>query len=62
MTINRQVQQGKIHYSCFDCANKHRTQPAYNGIYTTLQGVCAICKQTKSVTSAKKLFGYHTFL
>lgn len=60
-TINKQIQEGTIRWSCFTCADKHRTKKPYNGTFTTHTGICDICTQSTPVTSARKLFGYHNF-
>ena len=60
--IASKVKSGEIRTSCWDCAEKHRIQPKYDGTYTQYLGACQICKETKPVTSAAKLFGYHHFL
>ena len=61
-TISNQVLAGIIKWSCFECADKHRTNKPYDGICTIHYGVCDICKQHLPITSAKKLFGYHKFI
>ena len=60
--IVEKVKQGKIYLSCFDCAEKYRDRPMYNGTFTVREGICEICGEKKSVTSASKLFGFHKFL
>jgi len=60
--INDQIQSGKLHKSCFDCASKYRVHKPYNGILTQYKSECDICHETTIVTSARKLFGYHNFI
>ena len=60
--IQAKVRSGEIYWSCFDCAAKLRSDPPYDGTYTQHSGICQICNETKTVTSARKLFGYHQFI
>ena len=61
-SIADKVKAGLINWSCFECADKHRTNKPYDGTCTVHNGVCDICKQHLPITSAKKLFGYHKFI
>lgn len=61
MTPANLVKHHAVTVSCDDCADLHREpdkQP-YEGTYTYYFGACQICRKTKQVTSAKKLFGYY---
>ena len=60
--ITKKVQSGIVTKCCWNCADIFRTEVAYDGIYTCHTGICQICKEKRSVTSANKLFGYHTFI
>lgn len=60
--IDKRVREGKIQWSCLDCAAKHRLGDPYEGTYTYHTGVCEICGKNEIVTSAKKLFGLHIFM
>lgn len=60
--INNNVKSGKITQACFDCADKYRIKEPYAGTCTVHEGICQICNEKQSVTSATKLFGYHKFL
>lgn len=60
--INKKVADGSIYWSCFECADKYRTNKPYDGTVTVHEGICDICKQAKPITSASKLFGQHKFL
>jgi len=62
--IRKKVKMSDISKCCFDCAKKYKDPeiPAYDGTCTVHEGICEICKETKPVTSARKLFGYHRFL
>ena len=57
--IQAAVKSGEIHWACWDCASKFRSNPPYDGTYTQHHGTCQICNEDKTVTSAMKLFGYY---
>jgi len=59
--VQAAVKNGEIVYCCWDCAARLRSDPPYDGTFTTRTGVCQICNETTTITSAKKLFGYHRF-
>ncbi len=60
--VARKVKRGEITTCCFDCADKHRDKPMYDGTYSMWIGTCQVCKKDKQVTSAMKAFGFHKFL
>ena len=60
--VQEAVKGGEIHFCCSDCAAELRCNPPYDGTYTQHQGICPICQEEKAITSARKLFGYHTFM
>ena len=61
-TIRNKIKNNIINTCCNDCAVKHRNQTPYDGTYTQRTSTCQICNKEKSVTSARKLFGYYSFV
>jgi hypothetical protein len=53
---------GHMMHVCFDCGDKYRERKQYDGTYTCFTGICAICEESKTVSSSRKLFGFHKFI
>ena len=57
--VRDKVISGEIYWACIECAKEHRNKEPYDGTYTFHEGKCEICKEDKSIASAKKLFGHY---
>ena len=60
--ILKKVENGSIHFCCFDCGDLYREGESYDGSFTCHGGVCEICGENKTISSARKIFGNHKFL
>ena len=61
-SIGEKVKNGGITYCCVRCAKEYGTKTPYEGTYIFRKGECQICGEVASITSARKLFGYHKFV